>query len=112
AGAETTPGRPVRQQYDAALQARDNLGVAGQQLEHGVEFLRLAQARYDVGRASLMDVRQAQVARGNAEVVLLRAQTSVDVEKLRLIQQVGLTAPACIQGGPHTRPSSAPPPPS
>src|SRR5438128_1351989 len=97
AGAETNLVTAVTQQYLTVLQARDNLGVARQQLEHDVEFLRLAQARYDVGRASLIDVRQAQVARGNAEVVLLRAQTSVDVEKLRLFQQIGLTAPVDIQ---------------
>ena len=97
AGAETNLVTAVTQQYLTVLQARDNLGVARQQLEHDVEFLRLAQARYDVGRASLIDVRQAQVARGNAEVVLLRAQTTVDVEKLRLFQQIGLTAPVDIQ---------------
>src|SRR3989441_5833615 len=97
AGAETNLVTAVTQQYLTVLQARDNLGVARQQLEHDVEFLRLAQARYDVGRASLIDVRQAQVARGNAEVVLLRAQTTVDVEKLRLFQQIGVTAPVDIQ---------------
>src|SRR6266704_1976064 len=87
----------VTQQYLTVLQARDSLGVAREQLAHDVEFLRLAQARYDVGPASLIDVRQAQVARGNAEVVLLRAQTTVDVEKLRLFQQIGVTAPVDIQ---------------
>src|SRR5712691_8822892 len=93
AGAETNLVTAVTQQYLTVLQARDNLGVARQQLEHDVEFLRLAQARYDVGRASLIDVRQAQVARGTAEVVLLRAQTAVQVEKLRLFQQIGVSAP-------------------
>jgi outer membrane protein len=97
AGAETNLVTAVTTQYLTVLQARDNADVARQQLEHDVEFLKLAQARYDVGRASLIDVRQAQVARGNAEVVLLRARTSVDVEKLRLFQQIGLTAPVDIQ---------------
>src|SRR2546427_661443 len=102
AGAETNLVTAVTQQYLTVLQARDNLGVARQQLEHDVEFLRLAQARYDVGRASLIDVRQAQVARGNAEVVLLRAQTSVGAEKLRLFQQTGMTAPVHSQSVPLT----------
>src|SRR5881396_1037317 len=57
------------------------------------QFLKLVQARYDVGRASLIDVRQAQVARGAAEVSLLRARTVVQVEKLRLFQQIGVSAP-------------------
>ena len=93
AGAETNLVTSVTQQYLTVLQARDNAEVARQQLQHDEEFQKLAQARYDVGRASLIDVRQAQVARGQAEVVLLRARTAVQVEKLRLFQQLGVTAP-------------------
>jgi outer membrane protein len=93
AGAETNLVTTVTQQYLTVLQARDNAEVARQQLQHDEEFQKLAQARYDVGRASLIDVRQAQVARGQAEVVLLRARTAVQVEKLRLFQQLGVTAP-------------------
>src|SRR6266487_4208183 len=92
-GAETNLVTGVTQQYLTVLQARDNAEVARQQLQHDEEFQKLAQARYDVGRASLIDVRQAQVARGQAEVVLLRARTAVQVEKLRLFQQIGVTAP-------------------
>ncbi len=93
AGAETNLVTTVTQQYLTVLQARDNGEVARQQLQHDEEFQKLAQARYDVGRASLIDVRQAQVARGQAEVVLLRARTAVQVEKLRLFQHMGVTAP-------------------
>jgi len=93
AGAETNLVTTVTTQYLTVLQARDNAEVARQQLQHDEEFQKLAQARYDVGRASLIDVRQAQVARGQAEVVLLRARTAVQVEKLRLFQQIGVTAP-------------------
>jgi outer membrane protein len=92
-GAETNLVTAVTQQYLTVLQARDNAEVARQQLQHDEEFLKLAQARYDVGRASLIDVRQAQVARGQAEVTLLRARTAVQVEKLRLFQQIGVAAP-------------------
>src|SRR5881409_2139552 len=98
AGAETNLVTGVTQQYLTVLQARDNAEVARQQLQHDEEFLKLAQARYDVGRASLIDVRQAQVARGQAEVGLLRAQTAVQVEKLRLIQAIGVTAPLDLAG--------------
>src|SRR5437764_12345331 len=93
AGAETNLVTTVTTQYLTVLQARDNAEVARQQLQHDEEFQKLAQARYDVGRASLIDVRQAQVARGQAEVVLLRARTAVQVEKLRLFQQIGVSAP-------------------
>src|SRR6266571_2902686 len=76
-GAESNLVTAVTQQYLTVLQARDNGEVARQQLDHDEQFLKLAQARYDVGRASLIDVRQAQVARGAAEVSLLRARTVV-----------------------------------
>src|SRR5213596_295239 len=92
-GAETNLVTAVTQQYLTVLQARDNAEVARQQLDHDEQFLKLAQARYEVGRASLIDVRQAQVARGAAEVSLLRARTVVQVEKLRLFQQIGVSAP-------------------
>jgi outer membrane protein len=95
-GAETNLVTGVTQQYLTVLQARDNAEVARQQLQHDEEFLKLAQARYDVGRASILDVRQAQVARGQAEVALLRARTAVDVEKLRLFQSIGVSAPVPI----------------
>ncbi|HYS00025.1 MAG TPA: TolC family protein, partial [Gemmatimonadales bacterium] len=92
-GAETNLVTAVTQQYLTVLQARDNAEVARQQRDHDEQFLKLAQARYDVGRASLIDVRQAQVARGAAQVALLRARTAVQVEKLRLFQQIGVSAP-------------------
>src|SRR5437867_8211326 len=95
-GAETNLVTAVTQQYLTVLQARDNAEVARQQLQHDEEFLKLAQARYDVGRASLIDVRQAQVARGTAQVTLLRAETAVQVEKLRLFQQMGVTPPVDV----------------
>jgi outer membrane protein len=42
-------------------------------------------------------VRQAQVARGQAEVGRLRAETAVSVEKLRLFQDLGIEAPVDVQ---------------
>jgi len=95
-GAESNLVTGVTQQYLTVLQARDNAEVARQQLQHDEEFQKLAQARYDVGRASLIDVRQAQVARGSAAVASLRARTAVDVEKLRLFQAIGVSAPVAL----------------
>jgi len=93
AGAENSLISTVTQQYLTVLQARENAAVAQARLERDEEFLTLAHARYDVGRATLIDVRQAEVARGQAEVALLRARTAVDVEKLRLFQIMGVAAP-------------------
>ena len=95
-GARATLESGVTQQYLTVLQARDNVGVAQQLLARDQEFLRLAQARYTVGQATLIDVRQAQVALGQAQVGLLRANTAQRVEKLRLFEQIGVSAPTAV----------------
>ncbi len=92
-GARANLESAVTQQYLTVLQARDNVAVAEQLVARDEEFLKLAQARYAVGQATLIDVRQAQVARGQAQVTLLRARTTQRVEKLRLFEQMGISAP-------------------
>src|SRR5207253_2796828 len=69
-GAESNLVTAVTQQYLTVLQARDNAEVARQQLDHDEQFLKLAQARYEVGRASLIDVRQARVGREGSHLQL------------------------------------------
>jgi len=96
AGAANALATGITQQYLTVLQAREQAELARKTVERNDEFLKLAQARFNVGQATLIDVRQAQVARGQAEVALLRAQTAVSVEKLRLFEQMGVTAPVEI----------------
>jgi outer membrane protein len=93
AGAEINLESMVRQQYLAVKQAEAQVGLAELQLRRNDEFLRLAQARYDVGQNTMLDVRQAEVARGQAQVALLQARQAVTVEKLRLFQTMGVLAP-------------------
>jgi len=83
----------VRQQYLAALQADARAALAETQVTRNEEFLRLARARYEVGQNTILDVRQAEVALGQAEVQRLRDRQAVVVERLRLFQQIGLPAP-------------------
>ncbi|HEV8382840.1 MAG TPA: TolC family protein, partial [Gemmatimonadales bacterium] len=97
AGAENVLVTGIKQQYLTVLQTRAQADLAQKTLQRNEEFLKLAQARYGVGQATLIDVRQAQVARGQAEVALLRAQTAVSVEKLRLFEQMGVTPPIDVQ---------------
>jgi outer membrane protein len=97
AGAANALATGITQQYLTVLQARDQAELASKTLARNDEFLKLAQARFSVGQATLIDVRQAQVARGQAAVALLRAQTLVSVEKLRLFQQMGVTPPTDVQ---------------
>jgi outer membrane protein len=83
----------VQDQYLLALQAEAQVDIAQLQVTRNEEFLRLAQARFQVGQATMLDVRQAEVAKGEADVTLLRARQLVIVEKLRLFQQIGVPAP-------------------
>ncbi|MGH7531212.1 MAG: TolC family protein [Gemmatimonadales bacterium] len=98
AGAANALTTGITQQYLTVLQAGEQAELARSTLERNEEFLKLAEARYGVGQATLIDVRQAQVARGQAEVGLLRAQTAVSVEKLRLFELMGVTPPVAIAG--------------
>jgi len=96
-GARATLINSVTAQYLTALQSRDNASVTAKQLESTDEALKLAQAKYAVGSGTLLDVRQAQVNRGQADVALLTAQTDVQVQKLKLFELMGVSAPADIK---------------
>jgi outer membrane protein len=92
-GARVSLQALVTQQYLAILQAQAQVELAQTQVTRNDEFLRLAQARFQVGQATMLDVRQAEVAKGQADVGLLQARQNVIVEKLRLFQQMGVPAP-------------------
>ena len=57
------------------------------------ENLNLAQAQYNVGQKTIIDVKQAQVNKGNADVQLLQAQQNAQIEVLKLYQLLGVPAP-------------------
>jgi outer membrane protein len=80
----------VTRQYLSAMRARDGVGLARRELETADEALRLAEARMEAGAAMRLDVTQAEVERGRAEVALLQAQAAEETEKLRLLQRLGL----------------------
>ncbi|HXV85422.1 MAG TPA: TolC family protein [Gemmatimonadales bacterium] len=92
-GARLNLRAQVVSQYLAVLQAQERVALSDAQLKRNEEFLRLARARYDVGQTTVIDVRQAEVARGRSEVALLQERQNVTVEKLRLFQQMGVAAP-------------------
>ncbi len=92
-GAQISLEAAVQQQYLAVLQAEAQVELTELQLRRNEEFLRLARARFEVGQNTMLDVRQAEVARGQAEVGLLQARQLVTVEKLRLFEQIGVPAP-------------------
>lgn len=80
----------VTRAYLEALRQRDGVDLARQQLERSRFNLRLVEGQLEVGTASPLDVRQAEVQVGRAEVVLLQAETGARTARLRLLQQIGL----------------------
>jgi outer membrane protein TolC len=92
-GAEINLESTVRGQYLAVLEAQAQVELADLEVTRNEEFLRLAQARYEVGQNTILDVRQAEVSLGRAEVDRLMFRQAVIVEKLRLFQQMGVPAP-------------------
>ncbi len=87
----------VTTQYLVALQAAAQVDVARQQVQRNQDFLQLAQARYQVGQTTLLDVRNAEVNKGTAEVALLRAEQASNEAKLELLRRMGVESPVPIQ---------------
>jgi outer membrane protein len=82
----------VTRSYLTALRARDAVALARQEWTTAQEALRLAEARFDAGSGTRLDVAQAEVESGRAEVALLQAQSMAEMEKLRLMQRLGVEA--------------------
>ena len=81
-------------QYLTALQAVAQTEVARQQVQRNSDFLALAQARYQVGQATVLEVRQAEVQKGQSDVALLRAMQAENEAKLELFRRMGVFIPA------------------
>ena len=77
--------------YLEALRQRDGLELAIQELDRARFNHRLAEAQAEVGSATPLDVRQAEVQVGRAEVTLLLAENATETARLRLLQQMGVS---------------------
>jgi len=84
----------VTQQYIAVLAAEANADLQDTLVLSARSQLELAKARVAVGAATILDTRRAEVALGQADVAALTAKNLVEVEKLRLFQQLGIQPPA------------------
>jgi outer membrane protein len=80
----------VTQQYLTVLQAQARAALQDTLVNTARTQLDLAKAKVAVGSGTVLDVRRAEVALGQAQVALLTARNSVEVEKLRLFQQMGV----------------------
>jgi outer membrane protein len=83
-------------QYLTSRQATAQVAVAQQQVKRNLDFLTLAKARYQVGQATLLDVRQAEVTKGQSDVALLRAVQAENEAKLELFRRIGVESPVPV----------------
>lgn len=88
--AEATLVSQVTSAYLDVLRQREGLRLAEQQLENSQFNLRLAQGQLEVGAATPIDVGQAEVQVGRAEVVVLQAHNAVATSRMRFLQRLGL----------------------
>jgi outer membrane protein len=87
----------VTQQYLTVLQAQARSALQDTLVKTTETQLELAKAKLAVGSGTSLDIRRAEVALGQAQVALLTARNNVEVEKLRLFQQLGVAQPADVQ---------------
>jgi hypothetical protein len=90
-------GNDITDQYLAALQASAQVEVSRQQVERNNVFLQLAQARFSVGQATLLDVRQAEVIQAQSVVALLQNIQSENAAKIELFRRMGISPPVAVQ---------------
>lgn len=86
----------ISTQYLNTLQATAQVDVARQQVRRNEDFLALARARHQVGQATLLDVRQAEVIKGTSDVALLRAVQAENEAKLDLLRRMGVEPPVPV----------------
>lgn len=86
----------ITQQYLNVLQQRARAILQDTLVAAAQAQLTLAQARAEAGAVTPLDVRRAEVAVGQQEVAQVQAANQVEIEKLRLFQQMGLSRPDSV----------------
>ncbi|HEY9229946.1 MAG TPA: TolC family protein [Gemmatimonadaceae bacterium] len=82
----------ITQNYITALQSEATAAVLDTLVATAQGQLDLVQARLKVGAGTIIDVRTAEVAHGQAQVNALTAHNAADVNKIRLFQSMGVPA--------------------
>ncbi|MBV9880318.1 MAG: TolC family protein [Gemmatirosa sp.] len=96
-GASQTLRSNVTTQYITALRQQATASLQDSLVATTQAQLELAKARVAVGAATVLDVRRAEVAVGQAQVAAIQAHNQAQVEKLRLFQQMGVEQPTDVQ---------------
>ena len=76
--------------YVDVLRRDDAVRISEAQLENAEFNLRLAQGQLEVGQVTPIDVGQAEVQVGRAQVSLLQARNGATTSRMRLLQLLGL----------------------
>lgn len=92
----------VTNQYIAVLQAEARALLQDTLLVSSAAQLELAKAKLQVGTGIQLDVQQAEVANGRQRVAALNAHNQIDIEKIRLFQQMGVEPMLSTQLAPLT----------
>ncbi|MGQ0816242.1 MAG: TolC family protein [Gemmatimonadota bacterium] len=87
----------VTRQYLAVRRAQDGVALAKQELERAEDNRKLADARLKVGAATPIELKQAEVEKGRAEVTLLQSENLVRTERLRLMQGLGIDMNTAVE---------------
>ena len=88
--AEATLRLGVTRAYLEVLRRIEGLALAEQELARAAINLRLARGRQEVGSGNAIDVQQAEVGVGRAEITLLQSRTGVRNARTHLLQQLGV----------------------
>lgn len=96
-GAAANLRAAVRQQYLTALQSEARATLQDSLVLNARVQLELAKARAAVGAGTQLDVQRAEVALGQQQVQQIQARNQVEVDKLRLFQQIGVPQPAGVR---------------
>jgi outer membrane protein len=95
--ADATLRLAVSTQYLNVLQAQARAVLQDTLLANTVAQLEQSRARQAVGAATTLDVLRSEVAVGRQQVAVVRERNNVEIEKVRLLQQLGVQLPMRIQ---------------
>lgn len=90
AGSRQTVAAAVSQAYFTALQSAARADLQDTLVATTQVQVELARARAAAGAGTSLDIQRAEVALGQARVAALQARNQVDVDRLRLFQQMGV----------------------
>jgi outer membrane protein len=87
----------VTQSYLTALQSQAQAAVADTLVQTAAGQLNLVNAKMEAGAGTIIDVRTAEVALGQAQVQSVTLHNQAQVDKLKLYQSMGIPADLNVQ---------------